>query len=83
MATGFEPIFPTARNLPAEEDCVDPEYCFRLEDQIPANHLLRLIDCYVDFSFVREQPKLLKLGRSVFSPTDDSADSPARFRDSR
>ena len=24
-------------------------YCFRLEDDIPANHLLRVIDCYVDF----------------------------------
>ena len=32
-------------------------YCFRLEEQIPADHLLRLIDGYVDFSFVREQLK--------------------------
>ena len=32
-------------------------YYFRLEDQIPADHLLRLIDGYVDFSFVREQLK--------------------------
>ncbi len=30
-------------------------YYFRLEDQIPENHLLRLIDRSVDFSFVREQ----------------------------
>src|SRR5262245_13439665 len=30
-------------------------YSFRLEDQIPETHLLRLIDRYVDFSFVREQ----------------------------
>ena len=29
-------------------------YYFRLEDQIPEDHLLRLIDRYVDFSFVRE-----------------------------
>ena len=30
-------------------------YYFRLEDQIPEGHLLRLIDRYVDFSFVRER----------------------------
>src|ERR1700680_4212747 len=29
-------------------------YYFRLEDQIPEDHLLRLIDRYVDLSFVRE-----------------------------
>jgi len=32
-------------------------YYFRLEDQVPANHLLRLIDMHIDFSFVREQLK--------------------------
>src|ERR1700719_2381071 len=32
-------------------------YYFRLEEQIPADHLLRMINCYVDFSFVREQLK--------------------------
>jgi transposase len=30
-------------------------YYFRLEDQIPENHLLRLIDKYVSFEFVRQQ----------------------------
>jgi hypothetical protein len=30
-------------------------YCFRLEDQIPEHHLLRRIDRYVDFSFVRKK----------------------------
>src|SRR6516225_10037705 len=30
-------------------------YYFRLEDQIPNDHLLRLIDRHIDFSFVREQ----------------------------
>jgi transposase len=30
-------------------------YYFRLEEQIPANHLLRMIDSHVDFGFVREQ----------------------------
>src|SRR6202162_2198578 len=32
-------------------------YYFRLQDQIPEDHLLRLIDRYVDFSFVRERLK--------------------------
>ena len=32
-------------------------YYFRLEDQIPEDHLLRLIDHYVDFRFVRERLK--------------------------
>ena len=30
-------------------------YYFRLEDQIPNDHLLRLIDQHIDFSFVRER----------------------------
>jgi len=32
-------------------------YYFRLEDQIPENHLLRLIDRHVSFEFVRQQLK--------------------------
>jgi transposase len=32
-------------------------YYFRLEDQVPENHLLRLIDKHVSFSFVRQQLK--------------------------
>ena len=32
-------------------------YYFRLEDQIPQDHLLRLIDKHVDLSFVRERLK--------------------------
>jgi hypothetical protein len=32
-------------------------YYFRLEDQVPANHLLRLIDQHISFEFVREQLK--------------------------
>ncbi len=32
-------------------------YYFRLEDQIPEDHLLRLIDRHVDLSFVRERVK--------------------------
>jgi transposase len=38
-------------------------YYFRLEDQIPEDHLLRLIDHHVDLSFVRERLK------NFYSPT--------------
>ena len=34
-------------------------YYFRLEDQIPEDHLLRRIDRYVDLSFVRDRLKNL------------------------
>src|SRR5215469_5280565 len=30
-------------------------YYFRIEDQVPENHLLRFIDRYVSFDFVREK----------------------------
>jgi transposase len=32
-------------------------YYFRLEDQIPENHLLRLIEKHIDLAFVREKLK--------------------------
>ena len=32
-------------------------YYFRIEDQVPENHLLRLIDRHVSFEFVREKLK--------------------------
>ena len=32
-------------------------YYFRLEDQVPETHLLRLIDKHISFKFVREQLK--------------------------
>src|SRR5438034_7444959 len=32
-------------------------YYFRLEDQVPENHLLRLVDRHIDFGFVRERLK--------------------------
>ena len=32
-------------------------YYFRLEDQIPENHLLRLIDKHISFEFVRQRLK--------------------------
>ena len=42
---------------------------FRLEDQIPNDHLLRLIDQYIDFSFVRE--RLRKFYSSTGRPSID------------
>src|SRR3979490_3628038 len=32
-------------------------YYFRLDDQVPENHLLRLVDKHIDFGFVREKLK--------------------------
>jgi transposase len=32
-------------------------YCFRLEDLVPENHLLRLIDRHIRFTFVRKKLK--------------------------
>jgi len=45
-------------------------YYFRLEDQIPEDHLLRLIDRYVDLSFVRERlkPFYSSTGRPSIDP---------------
>ena len=44
---------------PADDGSTDRSealfYYFRLEDQLPENHLLRLIDRYVSFDFVREK----------------------------
>jgi transposase len=44
-------------------------YYFRLEDQIPNDHLLRLLDQHVDFSFVRE--RLKKFYSSTGRPSID------------
>ena len=45
-------------------------YYFRLQDQIPEDHLLRLIDRYVDFSFVRERLRgaYSSMGRPSIDP---------------
>ena len=45
-------------------------YYFQLDDHIPENHLLRLIDRYVDFSFVRERLKesYSQVGRPSIDP---------------
>jgi transposase len=44
-------------------------YYFRLEDQIPDDHLLRLLDQHIDFSFVRE--RLRKFYSSTGRPSID------------
>jgi len=43
---------------------------FRLQDQIPEDHLLRLIDRHIDFRFVQEQLKDLysPMGRPSIDP---------------
>ena len=45
-------------------------YYFRIEDQVPENHLLRLIDRHVSFDFVREKLKGLysDTGRPSIDP---------------
>ncbi len=45
-------------------------YYFRLEDQVPENHLLRLIDRYVSFDFVREKLRdsYSEMGRPSIDP---------------
>jgi len=45
-------------------------YYFRLEDQVPDNHLLRLIDKHVSFDFVRERLKqsYSDMGRPSIDP---------------
>jgi len=45
-------------------------YYFRLEDQIPNDHLLRLIDRHIDLSFVRERLRVFysSTGRPSIDP---------------
>jgi transposase len=50
-------------------------YYFRIEDQVPENHLLRLIDRYVSFDFVRE-----KLGASYSETGRPSIDREVLLR---
>src|SRR2546428_8789270 len=53
-------------------------YSFRLEDQIPETHLLRLIDRYVDFTFVRDRLKSFYRCTGRNPHAKRSAPSPAR-----
>jgi transposase len=44
-------------------------YYFRLEDQVPENHLLRLVDKHIDFCFVRElKDSYSETGRPSIDP---------------
>jgi hypothetical protein len=45
-------------------------YYFRLEDQIPETHLLRLIDKHISFEFVRQQLRssYSETGRPLIDP---------------
>jgi transposase len=45
-------------------------YYFRLEDHVPENHLLRLIDKHIRFDFVRERLKqsYSDMGRPSIDP---------------
>ena len=45
-------------------------YYFRLEDQVPENHLLRLIDRHVDLDFIRAKLKnsYSEMGRPSVDP---------------
>jgi transposase len=46
--------FPEACGLSCSESLF---YHFRIEDQVPENHLLRLLDLHISFDFVREKLK--------------------------
>jgi transposase len=40
-----------------QDRCEALFYYFRVEDQVPENHLLRLIEKHISFAFVREKLK--------------------------
>jgi len=55
-------VFDSDRRRPADHDGQHERsealfYYFRLEDQVPETHLLRLIEKHISFAFVREQLK--------------------------
>ena len=49
-------------------------YHFRLEDQVPANHLLRKLDALLDLDMVRKQLESLysEIGRPSVDPAQDA-----------
>ena len=53
-------------------------YYFRLEDQVPENHLLRLIDKLISFEFVRKQ--LTAVGHSARKQDPDQLFRPLTQR---
>ena len=56
-------------------------YYFRIEDQVPENHLLRLIDRHVSFDFVREKLRdsYSETGRPSIDPEVLLRDTAARI----
>jgi hypothetical protein len=48
-------------------------YYFRLEDQVPENHLLRLIDKHISLEFVRQQLRQLQRNRTAVGRSRTSA----------
>jgi transposase len=46
-------------------------YYFRIEDHVPEHHLLRAIDRYVNFDFVRQRLK------TYYSELDDRRSTPS------
>jgi len=59
-ARGAPPISASRADPKAQAKILDsygklPLIYFRLEDQVPANHLLRLIDEHISFALVREK----------------------------
>jgi hypothetical protein len=52
-------------------------YYFRLDDQVPENHLLRLVDKHIDFGFVRDrlEDSYSETGRPSIDPGAVVADS--------
>ena len=56
-------------------------YYFRLEDQVPENHLLRLIEKHLSFAFVREQLKesYSETGRPSIDPGSRDPVPPAQL----
>jgi hypothetical protein len=48
-------------------------YYFRIEDQVPENHLLRLIDRHISFDFVREKLMVLAADGQVTLGEGDAA----------
>jgi len=51
-------------------------YYFRLEDQVPETHLLRLIDKHISFEFVRQQLKDSYIYGVMFRSANHCKNSP-------
>jgi len=54
-------------------------YYFRIEDQVPENHLLRVIDRHVRFDFVRDKLQAITCLATRARPFDSSLNRPSRM----